>query len=186
LKPDSDYVRIKVSGGPGKEIDIDDNQPFINGKVKRRENRTTVTDFVTHEPYGRKSSTQQKKDYVNEAIAQIKKTSPEITSDELEVIKAELLKQPSIKAVADQLGKVVKLNDQIKMPIVDLNNLLDLGNQLQTVIDDPKLALENFVVGQASNLLDLAKGNIGAQLKDLAPPIKFDNFPINFGKFKFW
>ena len=243
LKPDSDYVRIKVSGGPGKEIDIDDNQPFINGKVNRRENRTTVTDFVTHEPYGRKSSTQHKKDYVNEAISQIKKasvvneaieqikkTSPGISSTELESIKAELLaqpsikavadqlsklndkiklpiknlndlgissteleliktellKQPSIKAVADQLGKVVKLNDKIKLPAVDLNNLLDLGNQLQTVIDDPKLALENFVVGQASDLLNLAKGDIGAQLKALAPPIKFDNFPIDFGKFKFF
>jgi hypothetical protein len=239
LKPDSDYVRIKVSGGPGKEIDIDDNQPFINGKVKRRENRTTVTDFVTHEPYGRKSSTQQKKDYVNEAISQIKKasvvndaieqikrTSPGISSTELErikaelmeqptikavadqlgkfdkiklpiknlndlgvssteleLIKSELLKQPTIKAVADQLGKVVKLNDQIKMPIANLNNLLDLGSQIQTLIDDPKLALENFVVGQASDLLNLAKGNIADQLKSISP-IKFDSFPINFGKFK--
>ena len=244
LKPDSDYVRIKVTGGPEKFIDIDDNQPFVNGKVKRRENRTTVTDFVTHEPYGRKSSTQQKKDYVNEAISQIKKasvvndvieqikkTSPGITSTELEriksellaqpsikavsdqlgkitdkiklpikdlsnlgvssteleLIKSELLKQPSIKAVADHLGKVVKLNDQIKMPIANLNNLLDLGTQIQSLIDDPKLALENFVVGQASNLIDLAKGNIGAQLKDLAPPIKFpDNFPIDFKGFKFF
>lgn len=244
LKPDSDYVKIKVTGGPGKEIDIDDDQPFINGKVNRRVNRTTVTDFVTHEPYGRKSSTQQKKDYVNEAISQIKKasvvndvieqikkTSPEITSTELEriksdllaqpsikavadqlgkindkiklpikdlsnlgvssteleLIKSELLKQPSIKAVADHLGKVVKLNDQIKMPIVTLNNLLDLGTQIQSLIDDPKLALENFVVGQASNLIDLAQGNIGAQLKDLAPPIKFpDNFPIDFKGFKFF
>ena len=187
LKPDSEYVRIKVTGGPGKEIDIDDNQPFINGKVNRRVNRTTVTDFVTHEPYGRKSSTQQKKDYVNEAISQIKKASPEISSTELELIKAELLKQPSIKAVADKLGKVVKLNDKITLPTVDLNNLLDLGSQLQSIIDDPKLALENFVVGQASNLIDLAKGNIADQIKGIAPPIKFpDNFPIDFKGFKFF
>ena len=244
LKPDSNYVRIKVTGGPEKLIDVDDDQPFVNGKVNRRENRTTVTDFVTHEPYGRKSSTQQKKDYVNEAISQIKKasvvndvieqikkTNPGITSTELEriksdllaqpsikavsdqlgkitdkiklpikdlsnlgvssteleLIKSELLKQPSIKAVADHLGKVVKLNDQIKMPIANLNNLLDLGTQIQNLIDDPKLALENFVVGQASNLIDLAKGDIGSQLKALAPPIKFpDNFPIDFGKLKFW
>jgi hypothetical protein len=186
LKPDSEYVRIKVSGGPGQLIDVDDDQPFANGKVNRRENRTTVTDFVTHEPYGRKSSTQQKKDYVNEAISQIKKTSPGISSTELEVIKAELLKQPSIKAVADKLGKVVKLNDQIKLPIPDLNNLLDLGSQIQSIIDDPKLALENFVVGQASSLIDLGKGNIAEQIKDIAPPIKFDNFPIDFGKFKFF
>ncbi len=244
MKPDSDYVRIKVTGGPEKFIDIDDDQPFVNGKVNRRENRTTVTDFVTHEPYGRKSSTQQKKDYVNEAISQIKKasvvndvieqikkTSPGITSTELEriksellaqpsikavsdqlgkitdkiklpikdlsnlgvssteleLIKSELLKQPTIKAVADQLGKVVKLNDQIKMPIAELNNLLDLGTQLQSLIDDPKLALENFVVGQASSLINLAQGNIADQIKSFAPPIKFpDNFPIDFKGFKFF
>ena len=184
LKPDSDYVRIKVTGGPEKLIDIDDDQPFVNGKVNRKENRTTVTDFVTHEPYGRKSSTQQKKDYVNEAIAQIKKSSPGISSTELELIKAELLKQPSIKAVADKLGKVVKLNDKIKLPIKDLNNLLDLGSQIQKLIDDPKSALENFVVGQASSLINLAKGNIADQIKGLAPPIKFDNFPIDFKGFK--
>ena len=184
LKPDSDYVRIKVTGGPEKLIDIDDDQPFVNGKVNRKENRTTVTDFVTHEPYGRKSSTQQKKDYVNEVIAQIKKSSPTISSTELELIKAELLKQPSIKSVADKLGKVVKLNDKIKLPIKDLNNLLDLGSQIQKLIDDPKLALENFVVGQASSLINLAKGNIADQIKGLAPPIKFDNFPIDFKGFK--
>jgi hypothetical protein len=110
-----------------------------------------------------------------------------VSSTELELIKSELLKQPSIKAVADHLGKVVKLNDQIKMPIVDLNSLLDLGNQLQTLIDDPKLALENFVVGQTSNLIDLAQGNIADQIKGLAPPIKFpDNFPIDFKGFKFF
>jgi hypothetical protein len=245
LKPDSDYVRIKVTGGPGKLIDIDDDQPFVNGKVKKRENRTTVTDFVTHEPYGRKSSTQQKKDYVNEAISQIKKASvvnevieqikkmnPEIistelerikkelleqpsikavadqlgkviklndkiklpipdlnnigiSSTELELIKSELLKQPSIKAVADKLGKVIKLNDKIKLPTADLNNLLDLGNQLQSIIDDPKLVLENFVFGEASNLIDFAKGNIANQINNFAPPIKFpDNFPIDFKGFK--
>jgi len=68
-----------------------------------------------------------------------------------------------------------------------LNNLLDLGNQLQNIIDDPKLALQNFVVGQSSSLIDFAKGNIANQIKDFAPPIKFlDNFPINFKGFKFF
>ena len=43
---------------------------------------------------------------------------------ELKVIKAELLKQPSIKAVSDKLGKVVKLNDKIKLPIKNLNTLV--------------------------------------------------------------
>ena len=168
LKPDSEYVMIKVTGGEAgdnAEIDIDDNQPFIKGKVNKRANKTTVTDFVTHEPYGRTSSTQQKKDYVNEAVAQIKKTSPEISSTELELIKAELLKQPTVKAVADKLGKVVKLNDSIKLPIKDLNNLLGKATEIQSLINDPKLALQNFVYGKVAELKSTAVNFLKSKFK---------------------
>jgi len=168
LKPDSDYVRIKVSGGEAgddAEIDIDDDQPFINGKVNKRANKTTVTDFVTHEPYGRTSSTQQKKDYVNEAVEQIKKTSPGISSTELKLIKDELLKQPSIKAVADKLGKVVKLNDSIKLPIKDLNNLLGKATQIQKLIEDPKAAVKNFIYGKVAELKSTAVNFLKSKFK---------------------
>jgi len=168
LKPDSEYVRIKVTGGEAGEdalIDIDDDQPYINGVVNKRANKTTVTDFVTHEPYGRKSSTQYKKDYVNQAIEQIKKTSPEISSTELKLIKAELLKQPTVKAVADKLGKVVKLNDNIKLPVKDLNNLLGKAAEIQSLINDPKLALQNFVYGKVAELKSTAVNFLKSKFK---------------------
>jgi len=168
LKPDSDYVRIKVSGGEAgddAEIDIDDEQPFINGVVNKRANKTTVTDFVTHEPYGRTSSTQQKKDYVNEAIAKIKETSPEISSTELKLIKDELLKQPTVKAVADKLGKVVKLNDNIKLPVKDLNNLLGKATEIQKIIEDPKAAVQNFIYGKVAELKSTAVDFLRSKFK---------------------
>jgi len=168
LKPDSDYVRIKVSGGEAgddAEIDIDDEQPFINGVVNKRANKTTVTDFVTHEPYGRTSSTQQKKDYVNEAIAKIKETSPEISSTELKLIKDELLKQPTVKAVADKLGKVVKLNDSIKLPVKDLNNLLGKATEIQKIIEDPKAAVQNFIYGKVAELKSTAVDFLRSKFK---------------------
>ena len=168
LKPDSEYVRIKVTGGEAGEdalIDIDDDQPYINGVVNKRANKTTVTDFVTHEPYGRKSSTQYKKDYVNQAIEQIKKTSPEISSTELKLIKDELLKQPTVKAVADKLGKVVKLNDNIKLPVKDLNNLLGKATEIQSLINDPKLALQNFVYGKVAELKSTAVNFLKSKFK---------------------
>ena len=128
LKPDA--IGIKVTEGL---IDIDDDQAIVQGKPTKIENRTTVSDFVTHEPYDRQSSTQRIKTFINEAMAEIKKgsvvndiierikkTNPEISSTELERIKAELMEQPSIKAVADQLNK---LNIKIKLPTVNLNNL---------------------------------------------------------------
>ena len=168
LKPDSDYVRIKVSGGEAgddAEIDIDDEQPFINGVVNKRANKTTVTDFVTHEPYGRTSSTQQKKDYVNEAIAKIKETSPEISSTELKLIKDELLKQPTVKAVADKLGKVVKLKDSIKLPVKDLNNLLGKATEIQKIIEDPKAAVQNFIYGKVAELKSTAVDFLRSKFK---------------------
>ena len=168
LKPDSEYVRIKVTGGEAGAdalIDIDDDQPFINGKTNKRANKTTVTEFVTHEPYGRKSSTQYKKDYVNQAMEQIKKTSPEISSTELKLIKDELLKQPTVKAVADKLGKVVKLNDSIKLPVKDLNNLLGKATEIQSLINDPKLALQNFVYGKVAELKSTAVNFLKSKFK---------------------
>ena len=61
------------------------------------------------------------------------------------------MKQPSIKAVADKLGKVVKLNDSIKLPIKDLNNLLGKAEQIQKLIEDPKAAVKNFIYGKIAS-----------------------------------
>jgi len=88
-------------------------------------------------------------------MEQISKSSPELSASEKELIKAELLKQPTIKAVADTLSKVVKLNDVIELPTEDLNELLGKANDIQKLIEasieDPKGAAMNFVVGLIDN-----------------------------------
>ncbi len=142
LNPDA--IGIKVTAGL---IDIDDDKALLQGKPNKIDTRTTVTDFVTHEPYDRQSSTARTKKYINEVMEEIKKSSPELSATELKLIKSELLKQPSIKAVADKLNKVVKSNDKIKLPIKDLNSLVSKANDLQKLFDDPKGSAINFVKG---------------------------------------
>ncbi len=152
LKPDA--IGIKVTDGL---IDIDDDNPLPQGKPNKIENKTTVSDFVTHEPYDRQSSTQRTKAYINEAMAEIKATSPELSATELKIIKAELLKQPSIKAVSDKLGKIVKLNDKIKLPIKNLNTLVAKADAINKLINlDPKEAVMSFVQGQVASLKNQA------------------------------
>src|SRR6056300_1561999 len=121
----ADAVGIKVTEGL---IDIDDDNPLAQGKPNKIDNKTTVTDFVTHEPYDRQSSTARKKKLVTEAMAEIKKNNPDLTATELKAIKTELNKQPSVKAVADELGKIVKLNDNIKLPKVELDGIIGKAN----------------------------------------------------------
>jgi hypothetical protein len=151
LKPDA--IGIKVTDGL---IDIDDDNPLPQGKPNKIENKTTVSDFVTHEPYDRQSSTQRTKAFINEAMAEIKASSPELSATELKIIKAELLKQPSIKAVSDKLGKVVKLNDKIKLPVKNLNTLVSKANDIQKLFEDPKGAAMNFVQGKIADLKNQA------------------------------
>jgi hypothetical protein len=151
LKPDA--IGIKVTEGL---IDIDDDNALAQGKPNKIENKTTVSDFVTHEPYDRQSSTQRTKAFINEAMAEIKATSPELSATELKIIKAELLKQPSIKAVSEKLGKVVKLNDKIKLPVKNLNTLVSKANDIQKLFEDPKGAAMNFVQGKIADLKNQA------------------------------
>ena len=153
----ADAIGIKVTEGL---IDIDDQKPLLNGEKNKIDNRTTVTDFVTHEPYDRQSSTQRKKAYVNEAMEEIKKSNPELTATELKVIKTELLKEKSVSAVASKLSKMVKLNDKIKLPISNLNGLVSKANQIQSLIDDPKSAVMNFVHGKIADLKNQALGAV--------------------------
>ena len=149
LKPDA--VGIKVTQGL---IDIDDDNALAQGKPNKIENKTTVSDFVTHEPYDRQSSTQRTKVFINEAMAEIKASSPGLSATELKVIKAELLKQPSIKAVSDKLSKVVKLNDKIKLPLKNLNDLVGKANEIKKLIEDPKGQVISFIQGQISSVVN--------------------------------
>jgi len=149
LKPDA--IGIKVTEGL---IDIDDDFALQQGKPNKIENKTTVSDFVTHEPYDRQSSTQRTKAFINQAMAEIKASSPGLSATELKVIKAELLKQPSIKAVSDKLSKVVKLNDKIKLPLKNLNDLVGQAKEIQKLIEDPKGQVISFIQGQISSVVN--------------------------------
>ncbi len=152
LVPEAGQVGIKTTGGPGGLIDIDDTKPLDNGRVNKKENKTTVTDFVTHEPYDRNSSTARKKKFINEAIEEIRKSNPDMSASDIQQIKTELLKQKSVKAVADKLAKVVNLNDKITLPVKNLNSLVSKASEIQTLIDDPKAAAMNFVYGQIASI----------------------------------
>ena len=152
LVPEAGQVGIKVTGGPGGLIDIDDTKPIDNGRVNKKENRTTVTDFVTHEPYDRNSSEARKKKFINEAIEEIRKSNPDMSATDIQQIKTELLKQKSVKAVADKLAKVVNLNDKITLPVKNLNSLVSKASEIQTLIDDPKAAAMNFVYGKIASI----------------------------------
>ena len=147
LTPDA--IGIKVTEGL---IDIDDDSPLLGGKANKIDNKTTVTDFVTHEPYDRQSSTARTKNFINEAMAEIKKASPDLSATELKVIKAELLKQPSIKAISEKLNNVVKLNDKIKLPVKNLNTLVSKANDIEKLISDPKGAAMNFIHGKIASI----------------------------------
>jgi hypothetical protein len=147
LKPDA--IGIKVTEGL---IDIDDDSPLLGGKANKIDNKTTVTDFVTHEPYDRQSSTARTKKFINEAMAEIKKASPDLSATELKVIKSELLKQPSIKAISEKLSNVVKLNDKIKLPVKNLSTLVSKANSIEQLISDPKGAAMNFIHGKIASI----------------------------------
>ncbi len=165
LKPDA--VGIKVTNG---FIDIDDGKPFRGPKssgvdkfgndimerglqVNKIFNKTTVTDFVTHEPYDRKSSEARKKKFINEAIEEIIKSNPDMSASDVQQIKSELLKQKSIKAVSNKLTKVVNLNDKIKLPVKNLNSLVGKADQINSLINlEPKNAVMNFVYGKIASI----------------------------------
>ena len=142
-----------------KTIGVDKfNNPIVQKKSgaqpNRIKNKTTVSHFVTHEPYERKGSDKRIKDFINEAIADIKASSPELSSTELQVIKAELLKQPSIKAVSDKLGKVIKLNSNITLPVEKFNTLISNAKNLDSLIkNNVKSQAMNFVQGQISSAI---------------------------------
>lgn len=152
LKPDAIGIKITENG----ELDIDSDRPLLNGKPNRIENKTTVSDFVTHEPYDRQSSTARTKKYINEAMAEIKLNNPDFSAQELQDIKTQLLKKSSISAVSNQLEKIVRLNDKIKMPINKLNELKDKAKNIDSLIkNNVKNYAMNFVQGQISSAISI-------------------------------
>ena len=140
LKPDA--VGIKVTDGL---IDIDSDKPFNQVKPNKIENKTTVSDFVTHEPYTRTSSTALKKTYINDTMAIIAEENPNLTAQELKDIKTQLLSKPSIASVSNQVSKLVKLNDKVNIPVAKLTDIKNKATNVESTI---KSMTSGFVQGK--------------------------------------
>ena len=151
LVPEHDQVGIRVSDGL---IDIDTEKPFKQGKdnkieANKIENSTTVSDFVTHEPYTRTSSTAIRKKYINDIIASITAENPSVSAQDLNNIKKRLLSKDSIPAVTAEINKIVgvsnnKISDfastEIKKLVSD-NTKLDSSqlNSIQQLLVSPNI-----------------------------------------------
>jgi len=178
LVPEHDRVGIKVTGGEVGDaalIDIDSVKPFrpYNSKIddktigvdkfdnavvqkksgaqpNRIANKTTVSDFVTHEPYTRTSSTAIRKRYINQIMESIESENPGVSAQDLENIKKRLLSKDSIDSVSDELNKIVSVTSdkisnfastEIKKLVGD-NTKLDLSqlNSIQKLLVKPNIA----------------------------------------------
>ena len=54
--------------------------------------------------------------------------------------------------MAEKLTKVVKLNDNIKLPTENLKTLVNKANDIKALIDDPKGAAMNFIEGKIASI----------------------------------
>ena len=150
LVPEHDQVGIRVSDGL---IDIDTEKPFKQGKdnkieANKIENSTTVSDFVTHEPYTRTSSTAIRKKYINDIIASITAENPSVSAQDLNNIKKRLLSKDSISAVTAEINKIVSVNKVTDFASTEIKKLvgnnvkLDLSqmNSIQQLLVKPNIA----------------------------------------------
>jgi hypothetical protein len=146
LQPD--HPGVGIADNPAAGADIDSETPIDkrSGKPRTKANRTTVTDFVTHEPYDRQSSSQLKRDLINDIIEQVKSENPDMTVDELASIKNDLADQSSVTAVAEKISEIVKVNDSIKLNIGKLTDFKNQAKNIESIIQDK---LMNFRVSVA-------------------------------------
>jgi hypothetical protein len=153
LKPDHSKVGIKVTQGI---IDIDGETPIANGEANKIENKTTVSEFVTHEPYDRQSSTALKRKYVNEIMTELKESNPELSSTELKVLRDELQQQESVTQVSSKLTEVIGKNKNVNLATEKLNSFKQKANEIQSLISDKLNAAIGFVYGK----IDQYTGNL--------------------------
>ena len=199
MVPEHDRVGIKVTGGEVGDaalIDIDSVKPFrpYNSKIddktigddkfdnavvqkksgaqpNRIANKTTVSDFVTHEPYTRTSSTAIRKRYINQIMESIESENPGVSSQDLENIKKRLLSKDSIDSVLDELNKIVsvasdKVSDFASTEIKKLvgeNTKLDLS-QLKSI---EKLLVKPNIADISGEIRKIVGNNVTLDLSQL-------------------
>jgi hypothetical protein len=158
LTPEHENVAIIVTDG--KDIDVE--KPIKEGgDPNTLDVKTTVSDFVTHEPYARQSSQARKKKYINGIMEEIKKSNPEMSSAKLKEIKETLLANKTVVGVSNQVKKLVALNDEVNLKVEQITGIVDTAKNLENVIKQEALG---FVQGMLS-------GNITesvAQIKQYA------------------
>ena len=159
LKPDHEKVGIIVTDHlididsktpirPAKSMGVDkfDNPIMEKGAQPNKvQNKTTVSDFVTHEPFNRTSSTALKKKYVNDAIKLIAKENPELSASELGTIKSTLISQKSIDGITAKINNLTKLNSTIKL---NISSLKTLTNQAKNIKQTIKNKAMGFIQGK--------------------------------------
>ena len=146
LQPDHSGVGIADNPAAGADIDSETPIDKRSGKPRTKANRTTVTDFVTHEPYDRQSSSQLKRDLINDIIEQVKSENPDMTVDELASIKNDLADKSSVTAVAEKISEIVKVNDSIKLNVGKLTDFKNQAKNIESVIQNK---LTNYRVSVA-------------------------------------
>ena len=113
-----------------------------------------MSDFVTHEPYQRTSSSQRKKQLINEMMSEIQADNPELSADELTNIKSQLLSQNSVTGVSKQLSRIVNLNDKVNL---NINKLKSLKSRAENIENEIKRGAMNFIQGQISSAVSAVR-----------------------------
>ena len=174
LVPEHDQVGIKVTGGEVGDaalIDIDTKNPLQGGKPNKIKNSTTVSDFVTHEPYTRTSSTAIRKRYINQIMESIESENPGVSAQDLENIKTRLLSKDSIDSVSAELNKIVSVTSdkvsnfastEIKKLVGD-NTKLDLS-QLKSI---EKLLIKPNIADISGEIRKIVGNNVTLDLSQL-------------------
>ena len=158
LTPDHQNVAIIVTDAN----DISVEKPIKEGgEPNTIKVRTTVSDFVTHEPYARQSSQERKKKYISGVIEKIKENNPNLSDAKLKEIRETLMANKTINGVSKQVKKLVALNDEVNLKVKDITEIVNAGKNIEAIIKQESLS---FVQG-------ITSGNITesvAQIKKYA------------------
>ena len=156
LVPDNDNVGIKETIG---EIDVDSAQPLKNGKPNKIESKTTVSDFVTHEPYERTSSTALKKKLINDTLKEIDQQNPDLSPQERKNLKNQLTSTKSIDGISSKIQEVASLNKDFKFALASLKNIESQAKDIKSKIQ--------------SRAVSFVKGKIAEGISQLKSKFRF-------------
>lgn len=151
LKPDHERVGIRIA--QDGNLDIDSTKPINNGLPNKRFNKTTVTDFVTHEPYTRITDKHQE-EFVNATLEEIKKENPDLSSTELNAIKKQLQKATTIDGVVSVISTIKSTNPAVVIKNATINKIKNKAEEVKTQI---KNQISSAIKGAVDSAVTKAK-----------------------------